>query len=54
MKIAKLLKSQINNPVSVFADGEIRIKIAPNLRRRHVFIIQPTCPPLTIILFSYY
>ncbi len=45
-KIAKLLKSPINNPVSVFADGEIRIKIAPNLRRRHVFIIQPTCPPV--------
>jgi ribose-phosphate pyrophosphokinase len=46
MKIAKLLKSPINNPVSVFADGEIRIKIAPNLRRRHVFIIQPTCAPV--------
>ena len=46
MKIAKLLKSQISNPVSVFADGEIRIKIAPNLRRRHVFIIQPTCAPV--------
>ncbi len=46
IKIAKLLKSPINNPVSVFADGEIRIKIAPNLRRRHVFIIQPTCSPV--------
>jgi len=46
MEIAKLLKSPINNPVSVFADGEIRIKIAPNLRRRHVFIIQPTCAPV--------
>lgn len=46
IKIAKRLKSQLNNPVSVFADGEIRIKIAPNLRRRHVFIIQPTCAPV--------
>jgi ribose-phosphate pyrophosphokinase len=46
IEIAKLLKSPINNPVSVFADGEIRIKIAPNLRRRHVFIIQPTCAPV--------
>lgn len=45
-KIAKLLKSPLNNPVSVFSDGEIRIKIAPNLRRRHVFIIQPTCAPV--------
>jgi len=45
-KIAKLLKSPLNNPVSIFADGEIRIKIAPNLRRRHVFIIQPTCAPV--------
>jgi len=26
-KIAKLLKSPINNPVSVFADGEVRIKL---------------------------
>lgn len=45
-KIAKYLKKTLFEPVSVFADGEIRVKIPPNLRRRHVFIIQPTCPPV--------
>lgn len=44
--IAKNLKTTVTNPVSIFSDGEIRIKISPNLRRRHVFIIQPTCPPV--------
>jgi len=44
--IAKKLKTTVTNPVSIFSDGEIRIKILPNLRRRHVFIIQPTCPPV--------
>ena len=44
--IARNLKTTVTNPVSIFSDGEIRIKISPNLRRRHVFIIQPTCPPV--------
>ena len=44
--IAKKLNTTVTNPVSIFSDGEIRIKISPNLRRRHVFIIQPTCPPV--------
>ena len=44
--IAKILGTTAHNPVSVFSDGEIRIQIAPNLRRRHVFIIQPTAPPV--------
>jgi ribose-phosphate pyrophosphokinase len=44
--IAKKLKTTVTNPISIFSDGEIRVKIAPNLRRRHVFIIQPTCPPV--------
>lgn len=44
--IAKILKTTVSNPVSVFSDGEIRVKIAPNLRRRHVFIIQPTASPV--------
>ena len=43
-KIAKLLKLELHEPISVFADGEIRVRIAPNMRRRHVFIIQPTAP----------
>lgn len=32
-------------PATVFADGETRIRIPANLRRKHVVIIQPTCPP---------
>lgn len=45
-EIAALLKKQLYQPVSVFADGEIRIKGMPNLRRRRVFIIQPTSSPV--------
>lgn len=45
-QIAKILKKDLDNPISIFADGEIRVRIKPNLRRRHVFIIQPTSPPV--------
>jgi ribose-phosphate pyrophosphokinase len=45
-KIASYLKKDLHEPVSLFADGEIRVKIPPNLRRRHVFIIQPTSTPV--------
>lgn len=44
-EIAKILKKDVHEPVSVFSDGEVRVKIEPNLRRRHVYVIQPTCPP---------
>lgn len=44
--IAKHLKKNLYNPISIFADGEIRVKVPENCRRRHVFIIQPTCPPV--------
>ena len=44
IEIAKRLKTHVYEPVSVFSDGEIRVKIPVNLRRRHVFIIQPTSP----------
>ncbi|MBI4080834.1 MAG: ribose-phosphate pyrophosphokinase [Candidatus Levybacteria bacterium] len=44
--IAHILRKELYEPVSVFSDGEIRVKIPPNLRRRHVFIIQPTSPPV--------
>lgn len=44
--IAKHLKKNLYNPISVFSDGEIRVKVPENVRRRHVFIIQPTCPPV--------
>ncbi|HLD01598.1 MAG TPA: ribose-phosphate pyrophosphokinase [Patescibacteria group bacterium] len=44
--IAKKLGQDAYEPVTIFSDGEIRVKIPPNLRRRHVFIIQPTTPPV--------
>ncbi len=45
-KIAKILGRELFEPVTIFADGEIRIKVPENVRRRHVFILQPTCPPV--------
>lgn len=44
--IGKLLDVPVDEPISVFADGEIRVRIQPNLRRRMVFIIQPTNTPV--------
>ncbi|MBI2032893.1 MAG: ribose-phosphate pyrophosphokinase [Candidatus Levybacteria bacterium] len=45
-KIAKLLGHDIFDPVSIFSDGEIRVRVPENMRRRHVFIIQPTSTPV--------
>lgn len=44
--IGKLLKKQVHETVTEFADGEKRIVIPENLRRRDVFIIQPTGTPV--------
>jgi ribose-phosphate pyrophosphokinase len=44
--VAKILKREVTSPISVFSDGEIRVRIEPNLRRRKVFIIQPTSAPV--------
>jgi ribose-phosphate pyrophosphokinase len=44
--IGKLLDSEVTNPISVFSDGEIRVRIKPNMRRRPVFIIQSTSNPV--------
>lgn len=44
--IAKILGHNADETVSEFADGEKRIIIPENLRKRDVFIIQPTCPPV--------
>lgn len=44
--IAKILGKNIDETVTTFADGEKRIIIPENLRKRDVFIIQPTCPPV--------
>ena len=43
-KIAKKLKKDIDESISFFPDGEIRVRIPHNLRQRDVFIIQPTFP----------
>jgi len=44
--VADILKVPVYEPISVFSDGEIRVRIQPNLRRRYVFIIQPTSFPV--------
>ncbi len=44
--IARILGKNIDETVTTFADGEKRIIIPENLRKRDVFIIQPTCPPV--------
>lgn len=41
-EIGNLLGVSVHESISTFADTEIRVRIAPNLRRRHVFIIQST------------
>jgi len=45
-EIGKILGVAVDEPVSVFADSEIRVRITPNLRRRMVFVIQPTSTPV--------
>lgn len=44
--VATILGQDADETVSVFADGEKRIFIPENIRRRDIFIIQPTCPPV--------
>lgn len=44
--VAAYLKQPVYETVTQFADGEKRIIIPQNLRKREVFIIQPTCPPI--------
>lgn len=44
--IGKILDQDVSNPISIFSDGEIRVRIQKNLRRRIVFIIQPTSGPV--------
>lgn len=45
-QIGTLLKKKVDCPISKFSDGEIRVQISSNLRRRHVFVIQPTSAPI--------
>src|SRR5579862_1152934 len=44
--IAKTLNVEVSCPISVFSDGEIRVRIKPNLRRRKVFLVQSTSKPV--------
>lgn len=45
-KVGKILKLKVHHPVTRFSDGEIRVIIQENLRRKDVFLIQPTSPPV--------
>src|SRR5258708_35143604 len=44
--IVHLLGQELDEPISLFSDGEVRIRIEHNLRRRLVYIIQPTAFPV--------
>jgi ribose-phosphate pyrophosphokinase len=44
--IGKILKTEVACPISSFSDGEIRVRIKQNLRRRNVFLIQATSFPV--------
>lgn len=44
--VAQQLGVEVDEPVNSFSDGEIRVRVGPNMRRRIVFIIQPTAPPV--------
>ena len=44
-KVGLILGLNVDEPVSYFKGDEVRVRIKPNLRRKDVFIIQPTSPP---------
>ncbi|MBI2017626.1 ribose-phosphate pyrophosphokinase [Candidatus Daviesbacteria bacterium] len=46
-RIGQILGKNVDETISTFADGEKRVIIPENLRKRDVFIIQPTCPPVS-------
>ncbi len=43
--VGLILQKEVLQPISSFADGEVRVQIPENVRRRDIFIIQPTSPP---------
>jgi len=45
-KVGNLFNKKVYNVISRFADGEIRVIIPENIRKKEVFIIQSTCPPV--------
>lgn len=48
-KVAKLvgLRSLTAANVSKFSDGEISVSITDSVRGKNVFVVQPTCPPIS-------
>lgn len=44
--VGEILNTEVCNPISTFADGEIRVKVTKNMRRNDVFIIHSTAPPV--------
>jgi ribose-phosphate pyrophosphokinase len=44
--VGRILKTEVTCPITSFSDGEIRVHIKQNLRRRMVFLIQPTSFPV--------
>jgi ribose-phosphate pyrophosphokinase len=49
--LARAVATHLENPltpaeVGRFADGEVRIRLGANLRRRDVYLLQPTGPPV--------
>ncbi len=49
--LADAIARELNLPaeaaeVGVFADGETRVRLAPEVRDATVFLVQPTCPPV--------
>ena len=45
-QVGEILKKTVHETVTRFADGEARVIIPENIRRKKVFIIQSTCPPV--------
>src|SRR3989344_2804578 len=43
--IGAILEKTVLEPVSCFDDSETRVMIPESLRRRDVYIVQPTSPP---------
>lgn len=53
-RVGDILKLRVDEPVTLFADGESNIQISNNLRRRDVYIIQPTSPPVNESIIDLY
>jgi ribose-phosphate pyrophosphokinase len=46
LDIAGILGVALHQPISMFCDGEIRVRIPVNIRRKFVFIVQSTAIPV--------